>query len=191
MNNRLLKQRIIGAAVLVGLAVIFVPMILSGGRDEMPLFGSNIPDKPRAIEKLRSIEIPQPQEVKKPDEIRLPVDASLPPAQLEKQHAEQASKGDSTLTAEKADKSKPVKIAASSKAWAVQLGSFTRRENAFALQKKLRKNKFAAFVEFIKNKKGGVYRVRVGPEVKREKAEAILQDVKKKLGIAGVVVSHP
>ena len=191
VDNRLLKQRIIGAAVLVGLAVIFIPMILSGGRDEMPLFGSNIPDKPRSIEKLKSIEIPQPEAIKKPDEVRIPVDEGLPPARLEKQQASGGSKNKSGNLDNIVSRLTPNKKSAAPKAWAVQLGSFSRRENALALQKKLRKNNFAAFVEFIKNRKGGVYRVRIGPEVKREKAEKILQAVQKKLDIKGVVVSHP
>lgn len=73
----------------------------------------------------------------------------------------------------------------------VQVGSFGNRANALALQKKLRKHQFPAFVEFVKNKDGSVYRVRVGPEVKRAKAEKVMQAIHKKLEIKGVVMSHP
>ena len=45
--NEHVKQRLVGAVVLVSLAVIFIPMLLdSGEKGGMPLFGSNIPEKP-------------------------------------------------------------------------------------------------------------------------------------------------
>ena len=177
--------------MLVALGVIFIPMILSGGRDEMPLFGSNIPDKPRSIEKLKSIEIPSPAVVEKPAEIRIPVDEHIPPAKIEKEQASVQAKKDSNKIAKIVTDLTDRKKSITPKAWVVQVGSFGNRNNALALQKKLRKHKFTAFVEFVRNNKGGVYRVRVGPETKREKAENTLQAIEKKLGIKGVVVSHP
>ena len=191
MDKHLLKRRIIGAAVLVGLAVIFIPMILSGGRDEMPIFGSNIPDKPKAIENLKSIEIPRPVVLEKPDEIRLPVDERIPPAKIEREQGTKDIKEEPGKISKFVSGLTDSKKSTSPKAWAVQLGSFANRNNALALQKKLRKNKFPAFVEFVKNNKGGVYRVRVGPEVKRKKAETIQKNIKEKMDITGVVVSHP
>ena len=191
MDNRLLKRRIIGAAVLVGLAVIFIPMILSGGRDEMPIFGSNIPDKPKAIEKLKSIEIPRPVALEEPKQIRLPVDARLPPATIEQKQTAPSGQEQTPSKLSKFVSGLTGTDKTAARAWAVQVGSFSNRSNALALQKKLRDKKYPAFVEFIKTKNSGVYRVRIGPEVKREKAEAILKDIKKELDIKGVVVSHP
>ena len=183
MDNQLLKRRVIGATVLVALGVIFIPMILSGGRDEMPLFGSNIPDKPKAIKRLKSLEIPKAPVVEKSEEIRIPVAEHLPPANIElKKSAKQNGNAKQT---------KARQTVSSPKAWVVQVGSFGKRANALALQKKLRKHQFPAFVEFVKNRDGSVYRVRVGPEVKRAKAEASMQAIHTKLKIKGVVLSHP
>jgi len=185
VDKRLLKRRLIGATVLVALGVIFIPMILSGGKDQMPLFGSNIPDKPRAIEQLKSVEIPKPPVVAKREAIRLPVDERLPAASIEKQ-----------ASREKPDEkpipqAKPEQTASGRKSWVVQVGSFGKRANALALEKKLRAAKFPAFVEYVKNRDGSVYRVRVGPEVNRDKSEATLQAINKKLKIKGVVLNHP
>lgn len=192
MDNQLLKRRLIGATVLVALGVIFIPMILSGGRDEMPLFGSNIPDKPRAVEQLKSLPAPQ---LGKSDietskqEIRIPVEQGVPPAEDEPktpQPEQLAEKKDSlfTLPSFKKDDDK-------ARAWVVQVGSFNNRGNALSLQKKLRKQQYPAFVEFVKKGEGGVYRVRVGPEVSRDKAEGLATTIQKKTGIKGVVMSHP
>ena len=194
MDNQLLKRRLIGATVLVALGVIFIPMILSGGRDEMPLFGSNIPDKPRAIEQLKSLEVPRPDKIPAPAneaEVRLPVEEGIPAASIEPtkpqpETSKQEDKKDSlfSLPSFKKDTDKP-------KAWAVQVGSFNNRSNALALQNKLRKQEYAAFVEFVKNVDGGVYRVRVGPEVDHDKAVALATAIQKKTGIKGVVMGHP
>ena len=157
----------------------------------MPLFGSNIPDKPKAIEKLKSIEIPKPIALEKPEKIRLPVDKQLPPASIEQNQAVSGKKGKSSKLSEFVSGLAGGKKSAPPKAWAVQVGSFAKRNNALALQKKLRDKKYPAFVEFVKNTKTSVYRVRIGPQAKRERAEAIQKDIKKTLGIKGVVVSHP
>lgn len=191
MDKKLLKRRLIGAAVLVGLAVIFIPMILSGGRDEMSFFGSNIPDKPKNIERLKSIEIPRPGAPEKPEEVRLPVDKHTDPASKDTKNSVKAKETKPRTLNSLVNGLKNKNKTAIPKAWAVQVGSFAKRDNALALQKRLRTNKYPAFVEFVKTRNKSVYRVRIGPEVKREKAEAILKDVKNKLDINGVVVSHP
>lgn len=171
--------------MLVALGVIFIPMLLSGGRDEMPMFGSNIPDKPRAIKKLKSLEFPQVPAMPKTAEIRIPVDEHLPQADIEPKKSSPAAKSDTVKASKSRDK------AAKLKSWVVQVGSFASRTNALALQKRLRAQKFLAFVEFIKNNNGSVYRVRVGPEVNRAKSEATMQAIQDKLKIKGVVMSHP
>lgn len=192
MDNHLLKRRLVGAAVLVALAVIFIPMILSGGRDEMPLFGSNIPDKPRAIEKLKSMEIPKagkPPISSKDSRLRIPVETNLPAADIESKTPTQAA----SKQAEKKEPKLPIfnKKSDKPKAWVVQVGSFGKRSNALSLQKRLRKHHYAAFVEFVKTGDSGVYRLRVGPEVRRQKAESLARQIEKELGIKGVVMSHP
>ncbi len=187
-----MRRRLTGAAVLVALGVIFIPMILSGGRDEMPIFGSNIPDKPRAIEKLKSLELPKPADIPAvSDEVRVPVDERLPAPKVDvaKPVKEEAPKAGNNKLLDKllGKDNKPVTI----NAWVVQVGSFSNRDNALELEKKLRQHKFAAFVEQVKNKDGSVYRVRVGPETQRDKAEQQMQAIRKQLKINGVVMSHP
>ena len=57
MEEGRLKQRLVGAIVLVALGVIFIPMLLSGGRDmEMPVFGSNVPERTKEILNVPQIE---------------------------------------------------------------------------------------------------------------------------------------
>ncbi len=41
-----LKERLVGAAVLVAVAVIFIPIIFTDSQDTEVISGSNIPEKP-------------------------------------------------------------------------------------------------------------------------------------------------
>lgn len=189
MDEHRIKQRIIGAIVLVSLAVIFIPMILSGGRDQsMPLFGSPIPPKPENITSIKVLEFenipkpPQPatvmtspvdQHSKDGDE---PVEPLVKP--VNKPKPELATK-------------QPDKPARPLKAWVVQVGSFTKSTNALNLKDKLVKNGFRAFVERVTTKTQTSYRVRVGPEIRHDNALKLQKQIEQKMNIKGLVVTHP
>jgi len=76
-------------------------------------------------------------------------------------------------------------------AWVVQTGSFTAEGNARSLADKLRKSNFPAFVEVVTNAGTSIYRVQVGPELNRTRAEQIQKQIENTVGIKGIVVPHP
>jgi len=76
-------------------------------------------------------------------------------------------------------------------AWVVQTGSFTAEGNARSLADKLRKSNFPAFVEVVTNAGTSVYRVQVGPELNRTRAEQVQKQIENTVGIKGFVVPHP
>lgn len=61
MDN-LVKQRVIGAVVLVALAVIFVPMLLDKPEDELGPVGSNLPARPdqTVADRIEPLTLPEP-----------------------------------------------------------------------------------------------------------------------------------
>lgn len=61
MDN-LVKQRVIGAIVLVALAVIFVPMLFESPEDELGPVGSNLPAEPDSIvrDRIEPLTLPEP-----------------------------------------------------------------------------------------------------------------------------------
>ena len=207
-----IKQRVIGAIVLVSLGVIFIPMLLNSERsldDGMPVFGSNIPDKPDYIAKEPVKNVTQKSTaviIKSQADFdsRVPVDEHTPPlkaaateaasfAKIEAKTKKSANKTKLIQTQPKKIITAKVKPAAKqpAKAWAIQVGSFSDRKNAFKLRNKLRSKKFTTFVEAVKTPKGRVYRVRVGPEIKRSQAEKIQKRLKTELKISGLIVAHP
>lgn len=184
-----LKQRLLGAIVLVALAVIFIPMLLSGGRDvDMPVFGSNVPERSPEIKNIKHIDIAEAQSTE-PQSIN-PKTIPVAPGVAEPEVVEEEKPNVivETITELTKDEKKP---SIKETVWAVQVGSFSNRSNAFALKEKLRKSKVHAFVERVMNDGKATYRVRVGPEISKEKAEALKEQLKKDFKLTGLVVKHP
>lgn len=190
MEEGSLKQRLVGAAVLVSLAVIFIPMLLGGGQDmEMPVFGSNVPDRSDEIKNIQHLVIKEmdSDKIETVNIERVPIAKGMPEPEIVKENKSKS------IVATIVDLTKPKvkERVAKETVWAVQVGSFNKKSNALGLKDKLRKSKIHAFVErIIKNNKA-IYRVRVGPETTRKKAEALKLKLKKEMKLSGLVVKHP
>lgn len=207
--ERRLKERLIGAAVLVMLAVIFIPMILDNSVEtDTSISGSNIPERPKSEFSSRVVPLTEPeldlQQV--PDEIEvIKQDVTEVLDEQPQPPAEELVQETSSTPQQAQAAAEPVKQAAASvekepepmgvTAWVVQLGSFSSESNASALNKKLRQAGYASFVEPLRQRSGKlVYRVRVGPELLRSDAQVLKKEldvVLKKEGIQGIVVRYP
>ncbi len=75
--------------------------------------------------------------------------------------------------------------------WAVQVGAFAAEADALALRERLRGGGHPAFVERVPTDKGELFRVRVGPELRRPAADALKVALKQAFGLDGIVVPHP
>ena len=81
--------------------------------------------------------------------------------------------------------------AAADVGFAVQVGAFSKSADATALRDRARAAGFSAFTETVATDKGNLTRVRIGPVASRAEAEQLQAQVQSKLGLAGVVRSHP
>lgn len=54
--------------------------------------------------------------------------------------------------------------------WTIQAGSFTKKENAVSQRDKLRKLGFSAALETLSTGKGPIYRLKIGPELSKQRA---------------------
>lgn len=75
--------------------------------------------------------------------------------------------------------------------FAVQLGAFSNAADANALRDKARAAGFSASVDQVRTDKGTLSRVRVGPVASRADAETLKSQVAQKIGVEGMVRSHP
>ena len=163
-----LKQRMVGAAVLIALGVIFIPVLLDeSGRNQTLQPIPDIPEQPTLPESIAINTTPialQGSTKPKPADIKKPAD-----------NASKVISGVDTgdLTA-----------------WVVQLGSFGEQNNASKLVKELQNGGFNAFIEQVKSDGKVSHRVRIGPEMTQKKADQIRQRVSKKYSRDGVVMRY-
>ena len=197
-----LKERLVGAAVIVIVAVIFIPMLLDNAENrDVVITETNIPPKPETIpeppeeNEFSSRIVPLQQEVPATGSINtesepVPAPEPAPDEKIpEPVVSEQTTAGQTSTTAGVKNEEPATNVGLS--AWVVQLGSFSSHENAESLNKKLRDAGFRSFVEPLKQKNTVSYRVRVGPELKRSDAEAINAKLKKTMQLEGIVVQYP
>ena len=84
MDNQV-KQRVIGAVVLVALAVIFVPMLLEKPDSDLGPVGSNLPDQPEQSvqDRIEPLTLPEPPAEEQPAQVvidQAPADMATPDA---------------------------------------------------------------------------------------------------------------
>jgi DedD protein len=185
-----LKQRMVGALVLLALAVIFLPMLLSR-QDELRHVVVDAPAMPAApampqIE-LQPVTVPEPQILSEepvpaqPGEGRAvepvaPEPALAPVAKPEAVVAVPAKSAAATVSRLDAN-SLPV-------SWSVQLASLSSRSGAESLQKTLRSQGYNAYIRHV----DGMNRVFVGPLIERAEADRLRDQLKRQHKLNGFVV---
>ena len=207
--DRALKERIIGATVLVLFVVLVVPVFLDGPSNSGEVISEQVPLPGQSGEEHQTIVLNRDRTEPVPSVSNNKVSSNNPTAaepqeekeQPEQQEQEQLAPPASIPepipepTPERAQEepvivAKVVEPASSTGMWAVQLGSFGNKENADKLAADLKKLGFAAFRSQLSTDSGQLYRVRVGPQKDRESAEAVAAALSK-AGQKGQVVPHP
>lgn len=198
MHHRL-KERLVGAAVLVVIAVIFIPMLLTGPIDSTSINKTNIPERPAEkfsskLVPLNDSLMPITEAVNASDDIinEEPLSQDEPVEAYAETVTDVAEETAEKVTNEKqVVQEKTINKKVGLTAWVVQLGSFSTKVNADKLNLSLRKAGFPAFVEPLTKKGKTSYRVRVGPEILRADADALLKSIKTKMKLDGLVLSYP
>jgi len=204
-----LKERLVGAAVIVILAVIFIPMLLDDTEDqEIVITETNIPPKPENMPLPPSVDeriIPADsnfssriipvQEEPAVEEVEEPVvqktEEAVPPAEKKETTSPKPAQTAGQKSAAAAGKNDEPATNVGVSAWVVQLGSFSSEKNAQELNQKLKQAGFRSFVEPLKQNNTTSYRVRVGPELRRSDAQIIKEKLKSTMQIEGIIVHYP
>lgn len=181
------RERLVGALVLVALVVLLVPAVLTGRgsapteppaqptrRVEVPLVDAGAVPEEQILVPEPVAEAPAPPEVLPPAPAPQPAPAAAPATQAPAR-AESAPQPDAKPQAP---------------AWAVQLGAFSNRAKAEQLVAELKKRRYSAFLLEYRASGQVLYRVRVGPEQDRARAEEIAARLAKD-GFQPVVARHP
>ena len=225
--ERALKERIVGAIVLVALVVLVVPVFLDGPPGDGEVHTERVPlpgqDEQKTqtvvLERQRSEPVPvqaapapagdataAPVDAKPAGSPAAPVTAASVPEDLNGDPDEDQDEkpdvagsrevrtADAGPSAAKpaANRGTTVQAATVSTTgmFAVQLGSFSSKQNAEKLAAELRRQGFAAFLSQLDGGAGPLHRVRVGPQKDRQAAESMAARLLA-AGHKGQVVAHP
>ncbi len=201
-----LKRRLLGAGVLVSLAVIFVPVIVDTEQmASREISGSNIPERPADAgeSRVRPLGGPSRPRTDAPlgaeSEIKaLPSGVYEPPTEaytLLDIPPDAAPAPPSSTPAARTPAPPPMDEGLPPpQGWVLQVGSFSNAGNAERLVTELRGRGFAGFMEEVDVRGKVLYRVLVGPEARREGADQLvtrLEDWMRDRKLAGRVKAYP
>ena len=182
------KKRIVGLLV-VGLAAIAIlPWLLTGEGYKERHLSSRIPVAPQMPEMVdiepQSKPLPDTMEVAPVKEIKPPVvvqvDAQAASAGSDETVAEEAKKpvvGTNEPAPQLDEQNVPV-------AWTLQLASFKDEANARALRKQL----VGAGHKVYTRRQAELYKVYVGPDLKRDRLEALKETLKNDFALDGIII---
>ncbi len=103
----------------------------------------------------------------------------------------QADVPSAVIALDAADAAPPRPAPAVAGGFVVQVGAFKSESEANGLRDRLRGGGYAAFVERVQRAEGALWRVRVGPEVRREKSEETRLALRQRYQLEGQVLTHP
>ena len=202
--ERSLKERLIGAAVLVVLAVWLIPLVLNGPEPaveaESEVLELSVVESSNAV-RIQTIRLDENREPPTPASQGETVVALTPrPApevsvsRIETGLPEPLPQA-ATVNEEPGSSDEPYQPPLVSEepgpsggeAWVVQIGSFSEEANAQRLAQRVAGLGFNARVSTFNASSGPMYRVRVGPESSRERAVAIVSSLSTHGFVAQVV----
>lgn len=172
MLSENVKQRIVGASVLVALALVLFAVLFDFSDAPRVDTTSRIPPKPE----IAPVEVPEPVRPENIDPAPAPEEAY----QLGVEEPAQAA----------AAEPEPPKLSEEGlpESWALQVASFRDADRANALVKNLLDDGYRAFVQHQKDSQGNLSRVFVGPKVLKEKLLQEKTAIDKKYGLNTLVV---
>ena len=190
-----LKQRIVGALVLVALAVIFLPMLFSREDElrQVTVDAPAMPEKPVMPEvALDPVVVPEPvAEDEVPPVEPVPQTPSEPIATLSQPAAEPPAPAQveqpATIPTPTQAVPKPASGLDASNlpvSWSVQLASLSSRAGAEKLQQTLRSGGYNAYIRSF----DGMNRVFVGPVIERAEADRLRDLLNRQQNLKGFVV---
>ncbi len=179
--DRRLKQRMVGAAVLVALGVVFLPMLFNREDEQrrvrveappmppMPPAAASIPE-PVAVPELqaeRATGVPEEP----------PASPSVEPVAAAQPVLREAAPVEPQVPSRLDADGVPV-------SWTVQLASLSNRARAEELQRKLRSQGLDAYVRTV----DGMHRVFVGPLLERADADRVREQIARQHKLSPIVV---
>ncbi len=166
-----LKQRIVGAFVLIALAIIIVPLVFDFSAEREVDTNSKIPPMPE----VEAAVVPEPI---KPDNI-------IPAKSVNEIFSLDADPEQKEPVMDEVPALSPEGLPAG---WVLQVGSFRDKSAAENLVSRLLKDGYRAFIREKKSEKGTLSRVYIGPKVLKQKLLQEKKSIDKKYGVDSLLI---
>lgn len=194
--NSALKQRLVGAIVLIALGVLVIPSILRDRQVEPVSTQTLIPDRP--VQESMVFEAPTAPEnippAPAPDTMFMPEDTTQPVVesldQAQAKVSDQPSEADRPPepAAETIPPTPETPEKGSTGAWVIQVASFRAADTARTLRDRLQADGYRAYVRSASTSVGEVSRVYIGPKVSRTEAESTKAAVDEALNVEALIL---
>lgn len=159
-----LKQRLIGAIVITSLAAIFIPMLFDDPIDETGKLISELKIPAAPTHKSNEASGSLPQSIDQVIELPEPI--------LEKESGRENQ------------------YFSGMQRWFLQVGIFGQESNAISLRDKIRDQGFSVSIMTVADENGALFRVRVGPELDKRRAELLKIKVDEINNIKSILTSE-
>lgn len=189
--DRNVQERLVGAIVLVIIAVLVIPEFLSGPRQRESITqGLELPAEGESELQTVTIRMDQSADVPQAATGQGAVASTTVAVEDKKSVQQQAAiEAKQAATATRPAKKADV-VPGSGADWAVQVGSFSERDNALRLANTLKQQGYAATVSQHKSRGRTLHRVRIGPMRTRAEADTMAARLNRE-GQQAAVVSLP
>ncbi len=170
------RQRVIGLLLLLLLAAILAPLVLRTPEQVRLALDMSIPEAPRISEPDIAPVVSEEEQAatdRQIDEEQQQVAAAEPEPQVASPVVGEEPSADEEPSAE--DEPQPATQDAPQPGFTVQVASFSDVANAQALVARLREAGYSAYHREVRQDGNTWQRVFVGPEIKRDRAEALRQ----------------
>lgn len=190
------KQRIIGALIIVSLAVIFLPMLFDEPHQARREQTLEVPPEPE----MEPVEVEQPREPEVPESEEAPDIPMADQGEIERDgtrddsatvtrdEPESGQKPESEPETGSTPEVQQEESGALRGAWLVRLGSFSNRDNALKLRDSVRDQGMDAHSETVDTDSGTFTRVFAGPFVDEQKAESAMEELESEFNLEAMVV---
>lgn len=174
------RQRVIGLLLLLLLAAILAPLVLRTPEQVRLALDMSIPEAPRISEPEIAPVVSEEEQAatdRQIDEERQQVAAVEPEPRVAPPVVEEepSANGEPSADEEPSEAPQPAAQDAPQPGFTVQVASFSDVANAQALVARLREAGYSAYHREVRQDGNTWQRVFVGPEIKRERAEALRQ----------------
>ena len=194
------KHRLIGAAVLAAIAVLFLPSFFKDrqqyqvdtssqipGRPSITAVDFNEPVRPEGVEPA-----PAPETMFVPEESESVVAAQLPPAEPTVAAAIVSSSGQSISSTAAVIQTSvpemPLNAQGLPDTWVIQVASLSAQASANKLRDQLQADGHKAYVRSVATANATIYRVFIGPKQDKAQALAIKSQLDKQLKVNSLVL---